>query len=192
MSELQARSARRLAILTISDAGSKGQRKDTSGPAISELMGQLGYTEVARELVPDEHEQIADQLMSWCDGGQVDVILTTGGTGLSPRDVTPEATRSVIEYEVPGIPEAVRVGTAAKTRMAILSRAVAGMRAGCLVINLPGSPNGVHEALEVIGPVIGHAIDIARGRGSHGSEHANTPGQESRSGHTGHSGHATH
>lgn len=186
MSELQARSARRLAILTISDAGSRGERQDTSGPAISEFMGQLGYTEVVRELVPDEHAKIAEQLMSWCDGGEVDVILTTGGTGLSLRDVTPEATRSVIEYEVPGFPEAVRAGTADKTRMAMLSRAVAGMRAGCLVINLPGSPNGVRQALEVIGPVIGHAIDIARGRDSHGSEH------DGHSGHTDHSGHTTH
>jgi molybdenum cofactor synthesis domain-containing protein len=104
------------------------------------------------------------------------VILTTGGTGLSPRDVTPEATRSVIEYEAPGIPEAIRVGTAAKTRMAMLSRAVAGMRAGCLVINLPGSTNGVREALDVVGPVIGHAIDIARDLQDHpdhqGPKHA--------------------
>jgi molybdopterin adenylyltransferase len=180
MSDLQARSARRLAILTISDASSRGERKDTSGPAISEALGKLGYTEVARRVVPDEREEIAAQLTSWCDGGQVDVILTTGGTGLSPRDVTPEATRSVIEYEIPGIPEAVRAGTAEKTRMAMLSRAVAGMRAGCLVINLPGSPNGVRQALEVIGPVIGHAIDIARGRDSHGS------GQPDHPGHSGH------
>lgn len=183
MSELQARSARRLAILTISDAGSRGERQDMSGPAISELMGQLGYTEVATALVPDEHEKIGEQLMSWCDGGEIDVILTTGGTGLSPRDVTPEATLSVIEYQVPGIPEAVRAGTAEKTPMAMLSRAVAGMRAGCLVINLPGSPNGVRQALQVIGPVIGHAIDIARGRGSHGSEH---DGHSDRSGRTTH------
>ncbi len=185
MSELQARNARQLAILTISDAGSRGERQDTSGPAISEVMLGLGYVEVDRALVPDEADQIARQLVAWCDGGDVDIVLTTGGTGLSPRDVTPEATRSVIEYEIPGIPEAVRAGTAAKTRMAMLSRAVAGMRSGCLVINLPGSPTGVRQALEVIGPVIGHAIDIAR----------DTPGQSghgTHSDHGGHSGHSSH
>ena len=179
MSETQARSARRLATLTISDAGSRGERQDTSGPAISEVMTGLGYVEVDRALVPDEADQIASKLVAWCDGGDVDIVLTTGGTGLSPRDVTPEATRSVIEYEIPGIPEAIRTQTAASTRMAMLSRAVAGMRSGCLVINLPGSPMGVRQALEVIGPVIGHAIDIARDR----------PGQ---SGHGGHSGHKSH
>ena len=167
MSELQARSARRLAILTISDSGSKGDREDTPGTAISEVMAGLGYVEIDRGMVPDETDRIADRLAGWCDGGEVDVVLTTGGTGLAPRDVTAEATRSVVEYEVPGIPEAIRVQTARYTNMAMLSRAVAGVRSGCLVVNLPGSPKGVREALEVIGPVIGHAIDIARGRPTH-------------------------
>ena len=182
MSETQARSARRLAILTISDAGSRGERQDTSGPAISEVMTGLGYVEIERAIVPDEADQIARQLVAWCDGGEVDVVLTTGGTGLSPRDVTPEATRSVIESEIPGIPEAVRVGTAASTRMAMLSRAVAGMRSGCLVINPPGSPASVREALAVIGPVIGHAIDIARDR----------PGQSGHGEHSDHQAHSDH
>ena len=119
--------------------------------------------ETYRDIVPDEPDLISDRLTAWCDGERVDVVLTTGGTGLGPRDVTPEATRSVIDYEVPGIPEAIRVRTADRTRMAVLSRAVAGMRRGCLVINLPGSPRGVREALEVVGPIIGHAVDIARG-----------------------------
>lgn len=167
MSELQARSARRLAVLTVSDAGSKGEREDTSGDAISEVMAGLGYREIDRAIVPDEVDQIAEKITAWCIGNEVDVVLTTGGTGLSPRDVTPEATRSIIDYEVPGIPEAIRIGTAAQTRMAMLSRAVAGMKAGCLVVNLPGSPSGVREALDVIGPVIGHAIDIARGHHGH-------------------------
>jgi molybdenum cofactor synthesis domain-containing protein len=185
MSELQARSARRLATLTISDAGSKGERQDTSGPAISEVMTELGYVEIDRVLVPDEADQISRQLAAWCDGGEVDIVLTTGGTGLSPRDVTPEATRSVIEYEIPGIPEAIRTQTAASTRMAMLSRAVAGIRSGCLVINLPGSPTGVREALAVIGPVIGHAIDIARDRPGQ-SGHGDHTDHDSQSDHSGH------
>lgn len=167
MSEDTCSQSRRLAILTISDAGSRGERKDESGDTISEMMAGLGYVEFRREMVPDEPDSICGKLRTWCDGGEVDVVLTTGGTGLGPRDVTPEATRSVIDYEIPGIPEAIRVRTASRTRMAVLSRAVAGMRNGCLVINLPGSPRGVREALEVAGPVIGHAIDIARGRSGH-------------------------
>ena len=163
------RARRRLAILTISDAGSRGERADASGDAVAEIMTSLGFGQVDRALVPDEFDQIADAISRWCDSKSVDVVLTTGGTGLGPRDVTPEATRSVIEYEVPGIPEAIRVQTAAQTRMAMLSRAVAGMRSGCLVINLPGSPKGVREALEVAGPVIGHAIDIVHGGGHHHS-----------------------
>jgi molybdopterin adenylyltransferase len=191
MSELQARSARRLAILTISDAGSRGERQDTSGPAISEVMNGLGYVEIDRALVPDEADQISRQLVSWCDEGNVDIVLTTGGTGLSPRDVTPEATRSVIEYEIPGIPEAIRTQTAVNTRMAMLSRAVAGMRSGCLVINLPGSPTGVREALDVIGPVIGHAIDIARDLPGH-SDHGAHSGHGAHPDHGDHSGHSSH
>ncbi len=167
MSESHDGAPRRLAILTISDAGSRGERSDASGDAISEIMAGLGYSETERDIVPDEPDLISDRLTAWCDGEGVDVVLTTGGTGLGPRDVTPEATRSVIDYEVPGIPEAIRVGTAGRTRMAVLSRAVAGMRRGCLVINLPGSPRGVREALEVVAPVIGHAVDIARGRSGH-------------------------
>lgn len=167
MSESGGEPARRLAILTISDAGSRGERSDASGDAVSEIMAALGYVETYRDIVPDEPDLISDRLTAWCDGERVDVVLTTGGTGLGPRDVTPEATRSVIDYEVPGIPEAIRVRTADRTRMAVLSRAVAGMRRGCLVINLPGSPRGVREALEVVGPIIGHAVDIGRGRSGH-------------------------
>ena len=163
----EARTRRRLAILTISDAGSRGERADASGDAVSEIMADLGYGQVERAMVPDEADRIGATLIEWCDSGRVDVVLTTGGTGLSPRDVTPEATRAVLDLEIPGIPEAIRVGTAVHTRMAMLSRAAAGLRAGCLVVNLPGSPAGVREALEVVGPVIGHAIDIASGGGRH-------------------------
>ncbi len=158
---------RRLAILTVSDAGSRGERADASGDAVSEIMAALGYQEAERAMVPDEVDRITAALTGWCDSGRIDVVLTTGGTGLGPRDVTPEATRAVLDIEVPGIPEAIRVGTAAHTRMAMLSRAAAGLRSGCLVVNLPGSPAGVREALEVVGPVIGHAIDIASGGGRH-------------------------
>jgi len=157
----------RVAILTISDAGSKGEREDTSGDVISRVAAREGYQEVRREIVPDEAEVITRKLAEWCDSGQVDVVLTTGGTGLGPRDVTPEATRRAIEMEVPGIAEAMRLETLRHTPMAMLSRAVAGLRSGCLVINLPGSPKGVEECLEVAAPAIPHAVDMVMGRRGH-------------------------
>ena len=160
----------KLAILTISDAGSKGEREDTSGDAISRIMAVEGFTEVLREIVPDDKETVSRKLAEWCDGGQVDLVLTTGGTGLGPRDVTPEATRAVIEYEVPGIAEAMRIQTLRKTPLSMLSRSVAGLRSGCLVINLPGSPNGVRETLEVAVPAIPHALEIVKGWRSHHPE----------------------
>ena len=151
----------RLAILTISDAGAKGERADTSGDAIAEIMDVEGYRQVDRAILPDEREQVSEQLASWCDGGEVDIVLTTGGTGLGPRDVTPEATKDVIDVEVPGIPEAIRLETRKSTAMAVLSRGVAGLRNGCLIINLPGSPNGVRQCLNVAIPVIPHALQMA-------------------------------
>ena len=156
-----------LGILTISDAGSKGERLDTSGDAIAEIMSREGFNQVRRDIVPDEKDLIAARLREWCDGDEVDLILTTGGTGLGPRDVTPEATRSVIEIEVPGIAEATRVQTLVNTPLAMLSRSVAGVRSGCLVINLPGSPTGVRECLEVVVPTIPHALEIFKGRRGH-------------------------
>ena len=157
----------RLAILTTSDAGAKGERADTSGDAISEIMAHEGFREVFRQIVPDERALIAGKLQEWCDGGKVDLVLTTGGTGLGPRDVTPEATRDVIELEVPGISEAARLETRKNTEMAVLSRTVAGVRSGCLVINLPGSPKGVREFLEVVVPVVPHALEMIKGRRGH-------------------------
>ena len=156
-----------LAILTISDAGSKGERDDTSGDTISRIMSFEGFEVVSRNIVPDEKDDISAKIIELCDSGDVDLVLTTGGTGLSPRDVTPEATRTVIEYEVPGIPEAMRAQTLNKTPMSMLSRAVAGLRSGCLVVNLPGSPSGVRQTLEVGIPAIPHAIEIAKGRRVH-------------------------
>ena len=157
----------RLAILTTSDAGAKGERVDTSGDAISEIMSQEGFREVHRDIIPDERGMIADKLKGWCDGGQVDLVLTTGGTGLGPRDVTPDATRDVIEMEVPGISEVTRLETWKSTQMSVLSRTVAGVRSRCLIINLPGSPKGVQECLAVITPVVVHAIEIIKGRTGH-------------------------
>lgn len=157
----------RVGILTISDAGSKGERLDTSGDAISETMARQGFHQVHRDIVPDERELVSERLAQWCDEGEVDVVLTTGGTGLGPRDVTPEATLAVIEFEVSGISEALRTQTLQKTPMAMLSRSVAGVRSGCLIINLPGSPAGVRECLEVAVPVIPHALEMLKGRRGH-------------------------
>ena len=162
----------RLAILTISDAGARGEREDTSGDVISELSERAGFREVLREIVPDEKEIVSQRLAVWCDEGEVDVILTTGGTGLGPRDVTPEATEAVIEFAVPGISEAIRIQTLRNTPMAMLSRAVAGVRSGCIIINLPGSPKGVRECLEVAMPAIPqvaipHALEMMKGWRGH-------------------------
>ena len=151
-----------IGILTISDKGSKGQRQDKSGEAIRDMVASIGKV-VKYEIVPDEKDIIAAVLRDWADSGKVDVILTTGGTGLSKRDVTPEATLSVIDREVPGIAEAMRAKSLEKTPMAMLSRAVAGQRGQCLIINLPGSTKAVRECLEVILPALPHAVEIIKG-----------------------------
>ncbi|HUT67605.1 MAG TPA: molybdopterin adenylyltransferase [Dehalococcoidales bacterium] len=152
-----------MAVLTISDKGSQGQRRDLSGPVIRDILSRIGSTVIKYEIIPDEREVIAGKLMEWADGGEVDVILTTGGTGLARRDVTPEATLSVIDRSVPGFAEAMRAKSLEKTPMAVLSRAVSGMRGQCLIINLPGSPKAVQECLEVILPAIPHAVEIIKG-----------------------------
>ena len=152
-----------IGILTVSDKGSRGQRQDKSGEAIREMVAHLGSSVVKYEIVPDEAGVIADRLKEWADGGEVDIILTTGGTGLSRRDVTPEATLSVIDKEVPGIAEAMRAKSLEKTPMAMLSRAVAGLRGRCLIINLPGSPKAVEECLEVVLLALPHAVEIIKG-----------------------------
>ncbi len=152
-----------IGILTISDKGSRGERQDKSAGVIRDLVAQLNSTVVKYEIVPDEADIITARLIDWADGGEVDIILTTGGTGLSRRDVTPEATLSVIDREVPGFAEAMRMKSLEKTPMAVLSRAVAGLRGRCLVINLPGSPKAVQECLEVVLPALPHAVEIIRG-----------------------------
>ena len=156
-----------LAILTISDAGSRGERDDASGDAVSEIMAREGFNEVSRDIVPDEAELISARLREWCDSGEVDIVLTTGGTGLGPRDITPEATRAVIDIEVPGIAEAMRMETLRNTPFAMLSRSVVGVRSGCLIINLPGSPKGVRECLETAIPAVPHALEMVKGWRGH-------------------------
>jgi len=148
--------------------GSRGLRADTSGEAIREALAQVQGQEARYAIVPDEQDQIAQVLRQWADGGQVDVILTTGGTGLGPRDVTPEATRAVLEREAPGIVEAMRAESGKRTPFAMISRQVAGVRGRCLIVNLPGSPKAVRECLEVVLPVLPHAVQLLQGdTGSH-------------------------
>lgn len=158
-----------LAVLTISDAGSKGERKDSSGDAIVEIMTGQWFDLKRRDIIPDERELISARLREWSDSGELDLILTTGGTGLGPRDVTPEATQAVLDIEIPGIAEAIRLETLKKTPLSMLSRSVAGVRSGCLIVNLPGSPKGVRECLEVAAPVLPHGLEIIRGRRGHPS-----------------------
>lgn len=153
----------RAGILTISDSAYNGQRTDGSGPLIRRMLHQEGYEVRTQEIVPDEQHAIEKTLVAWTDGGMVDVIISTGGTGLSPRDVTPEATRSVIDREVPGIVEAVRIRGLDDTPRAMLSRAVAGIRAQTLIVNLPGSPAAVQQGMEVILPVLTHALKKIKG-----------------------------
>ncbi|MGQ9921610.1 MAG: MogA/MoaB family molybdenum cofactor biosynthesis protein [Desulfobacca sp.] len=152
----------RVGILTCSDKGAQGERQDTSALAIKELL-PADFSVVHYRLVPDDQEAITAVLVDWCDGDQVDLILTTGGTGLTPRDVTPEATSVVIERLVPGIAEAMRAAGLAKTPHAMLSRAVAGVRRQTLIINLPGSPKAVRENLAVVLPALPHAIAKIQG-----------------------------
>jgi molybdenum cofactor synthesis domain-containing protein len=148
------------AVLTLSDKGSRGERTDASGPAIAELLKGIGEVKFY-DILPDERNLIRERLLGYA--GKVDLILTTGGTGLSPRDVTPEATRDVIEREIPGIAEAMRAEGLKKTKNAMLSRAIAGVKGQTLIINLPGSPKAVRENLAVIIDTLSHAIEKIKG-----------------------------
>lgn len=153
----------RAAILTLSDKGSRGERIDESGPALALWLAERGVRTVHADIIPDDFEQIVSVLIAWADADKADLILTTGGTGVSPRDVTPEATMRVVDRLIPGIGELMRLKSLEKTPMASLSRAVAGIRDQALIINLPGSPRGALENLEAIWPVIGHAVEKIRG-----------------------------
>lgn len=157
----------RAGILTTSDRGSRGEREDTSALAIRELLASIGAAIVRYEVVPDEREVIADRLCAWADSGDIDLIVTTGGTGLGPRDVTPDATRDVVDREAPGVAEAMRAEGMRHTPMAMLSRATAGTRGRCLIVNLPGSERGARESLSAVLPVLPHAIELLRGHTEH-------------------------
>ena len=154
----------RYAVLTSSDTGAAGNRADTSGDAVVEIMDGAGHEMVDRVVLPDDLEQLSTQITVWCDSGHVDAVITTGGTGLSHRDVMPEATRNVIDLEIPGLSEAMRAESMKVTKMSMLSRAVTGARGSTLVINLPGSTGGVRDNLRVSLWVIDHAVDVLQGR----------------------------
>lgn len=149
-----------IGILTLSDRSARGEREDASGPALKGLVEAEGWLVTQQSLLPDDEGTIRDLLIAWSDTGDMDVILTTGGTGFAPRDVTPEATRAVIQREAPGLAEAMRAASLRVTPHAMLSRIVAGIRKKTLIINLPGSPKGAVENLQVVIPVLPHAIQL--------------------------------
>lgn len=153
----------RIGILTVSDLGAVGQRADTSGDAILDWAGKRGYEVVVRSVVADETDRIAGKLSRWADSGEVDVVLTTGGTGLTARDVTPEATAAILEREAAGIAEALRAASGPGFPRAWLSRGRAGTRGKTLIINLPGAPNGVKEGLAVLDTFLDHAVELLTG-----------------------------
>jgi molybdopterin adenylyltransferase len=152
----------RFGILTLSDRSARGERDDSSGPALMRLIQTEGWSVTKQELLPDDESAIRDLLIAWCDSSEMDVILTTGGTGFSPRDVTPEATRAVIDRESPGLAEAMRAASLKVTPHAMLSRIVTGIRKRTLILNLPGSPKGAVENLQVVIPVLPHAVQLLR------------------------------
>jgi molybdenum cofactor synthesis domain-containing protein len=152
----------RFAVLTISDRSSRGERPDQSGPALVELIKTQGWNVTREDVLPDDLKIIRETISAWADRDDADIILTTGGTGFSPRDVTPEATRSVIDREAPGLAEAMRAASSAKSQHAMLSRAIAGLRGKVLIVNLPGSPKAAVENLEIILPTLEHAVQLLR------------------------------
>lgn len=155
---------RTAAVITMSDKGSRGERVDTAGPAVAEILRENGYEIIHTELIPDDYETIRKELMDCSDRLKADLVVTTGGTGFSPRDVTPEATLSVIERVTPGIPEAMRYESLKITPMAMLSRAAAGIRGKTLIVNLPGSEKAARENLQAVIRPLAHGLDVLLGR----------------------------
>jgi molybdopterin adenylyltransferase len=154
----------RIGLLTVSDRSARGERPDASGPALASAIQSMGWDVVRQSILPDEQDALRRTLASWADEHLVDVILTTGGTGFGPRDVTPEATLSVIEREAPGLPEAMRAASAADSPHAMLSRARAGIRGNVLIVNLPGSPDGAVQNLGIISPALEHAVQLLQSK----------------------------
>ena len=161
----------RVGILTISDRSSRGERPDSSGEILKKMITTQGWNLSIQGIVPDEFSQIAGTLSNWCDQDKADVILTTGGTGFSPRDVTPEATQSIIQRQAPGLSEAIRAAGMRITPHAMLSRAMAGIRSKTLIINFPGSPKAVEEDFQVVLPVLPHAVELLRSNPDSESHH---------------------
>jgi len=153
----------RAAVITVSDKGAAGLREDLSGPLLKEMLRQMGAETLHYAIIPDEEEQIRRLLLQLADQGGVELIITTGGTGPAPRDVTPEATLQVIEREMPGLAEILRIEGYRKTPLAVISRGVAGIRGQTLIINLPGNPRAVREGMEVLAPILPHALQMLRG-----------------------------
>ena len=151
-------------VITVSDACARGERRDESGAALVELLKEIGAQIAATEIVPDDLDPLSDKLRRYADRADVNLIMTTGGTGFAPRDNTPEATRAVIQREAPGLAEAMRIETLRQTPMAMISRGVCGIRNGALIVNLPGSPAGVRESFVIIKPVLPHAIALLTGK----------------------------